>query len=78
MHRYGFTYNQIDNIKNVDNIRVYFNYIKADVENIIGINLSNTIKNKIREIFRNGIRLWNNTSEIFKYDKENYERWLTL
>lgn len=78
MHRYGFTYNQIDNIKNVDNIRVYFNYIKADVENITGINLSNTIKNKIREIFRNGIRLWNNTSEIFKYDKENYERWLTL
>ena len=78
MHRYGFTYNQIDNIKNVDNIRVYFNYVKADVENITGINLSNTIKNKIREIFRNGIRLWNNTPEIFKYDKENYERWLTL
>jgi len=78
MHQYGFTYNQIDNIKNVDNIRVYFNYVKADVENITGINLSNTIKNKIREIFRNGIRLWNNTPEIFKYDKENYERWLTL
>ena len=78
MYDYGYTYNQIDNIKNVDNIRVYFNYVKADVENITGINLSNTIKNKIREIFRNGIRLWNNTSEIFKYDKENYERWLTL
>ena len=82
MNANGYNYNQLDNIKNVDNIRKYFNYIMADVETINApINISNKIHNKIRDIFGNGIRLWNwvdgKTFEtLFDYTKENYEKWL--
>ena len=54
----------------------------ADVETINApINISNKIHNKIRDIFGNGIRLWNwvdgKTFEtLFDYTKENYEKWL--
>lgn len=82
MNIYGFNYNQYDNIKNVDNIRKYFNYVRADVETITApINISNKIHNKIRDIFRTGIRLWNwidgkTFNNLFDYTKENYENWL--
>ena len=82
MNVYGFNYNQYDNIKNVDNIRKYFNYVRADVETITApINISNKIHNKLRDIFRTGIRLWNwidgkTFNNLFDYSKENYENWL--
>ena len=73
---YGFSYNRIDNIKNVDNIRKNYNYVKAYVEEINTglVNISNVVHNKIREIFAYGIRMWN--LREFTYEKENYERWL--
>lgn len=76
MMLYGFNYNRIDNIKNVDNIRKNYNYVKAYVEEINTglVNISNVVHNKIREIFANGIRMWN--LREFTYEKENYERWL--
>ena len=82
MNVYGFNYNQYDNIKNVDNIRKYFNYVRADIETITApINISNKIRNKLRDIFRTGIRLWNwiegkTFNNLFDYTKENYENWL--
>lgn len=73
---YGFNYNRIDNIKNVDNIRKHYNYVKAYVEEINTglVNISNIVHNRIREIFARGIRMWN--ARTFDYTKENYERWL--
>lgn len=73
---YGFNYNRIDNIKNVDNIRKHYNYVKAYVEEIDTglVNISNIVHNRIREIFARGIRMWN--ARTFDYTKENYERWL--
>lgn len=73
---YGFSYNRIDNIKNVDNIRKNYNYVQAYVEEINTglVNISNIVHNKIREIFAKGIRMWN--LQQFTYEKENYERWL--
>ena len=75
MYRNGYTYNQVDNIKNVDNIRQYFNYVQAHINNI-NTPLSNEIKAKIRSIFSNGIRFWNVTEEMYKFEKENFERYL--
>jgi hypothetical protein len=76
MNEYGYSYNHIDNVKNCDNIRKFFNYIQADIE-IINCNkkISNVVRNRIRQIFSNGIRFWNyyNNDLLFSFDKENYE-----
>lgn len=74
MCQFGFSYGCIDNIKNVDNIRKYYNFIKADVETISGITISDRVHQKFREIFKQGVRLWN--TDTFEYNLENYERWL--
>ena len=82
MHKTGFNYNKIDNIKNVDNIRKYFNYIKADIEIVYTeYGLNAYTRDKIKEVFNNGITLWNNTDRIFLYKYndnfyENYENYL--
>ena len=74
MDLYGFTYNQIDNIKNVWNIRKYHNFIQANVENISGVSMSNTAREDIKQRFQNGIRFWN--SDNIQYNLENYEIWM--
>lgn len=71
MYDKGFIYNQYDNIKNHMYTRKYFNYIKANVENIKA-DLSNEIKLRMRQIFANGIKFWHTDDIIF--NKENYER----
>lgn len=71
---YGFTYNRVDNVKNVDNIRKIYNFVRADIETINGINISETVHQKFRQCFANGVRFWN--TDTFEYNKENYERWL--
>lgn len=76
MCMYGFTYNKIDNIKNVDNIRKIYNFVRADIETInsSNVSISETVRKKFRECFANGVRFWN--TDTFAYNKENYERWL--
>lgn len=79
MFKYGFTTNLIGQIKDYlndseENGRAYFNYIKAQIQNIYGIPLSNVARADIRERFANGIRFWN--SDDIDYTKENYEKWL--
>ena len=80
MCMFGYTYNRIDNIKNVDNIRKYYNYVRADVEVISGTttNVSEKVHLKFKEQFAKGVRFWNvvNGDVNFNYNKENYEKWL--
>lgn len=71
---YGFTYNRVDNVKNVDNIRKFYNFVRADIETINGATISETVHQKFRQCFANGVRFWN--VDTFNYNKENYERWL--
>jgi hypothetical protein len=73
---FGFTYNRVDNIKNVDNIRKLYNYVRADIETInsSNVSISETVRKKFRECFANGVRFWN--TDTFAYNKENFERWL--
>jgi hypothetical protein len=75
----GFLYNQLDNIANHIHTRKYFNYIKAEIEDIQGVSVSNMIRENFKQRFSNGIRFWNYATFAtngVQYEKENYELWL--
>ena len=76
MCQYGFTVNRLGNIKDFLDIRKYYNYVQAEIEEITSNKtlISNQVKNKFVEIFRRGIRFWNTND--YSYNKENYEKWL--
>lgn len=77
MFKNGFTVNRIGSIKDYLNIRKYFNYVRARIENITStLQLNNNVREKFKMIFANGVRFWNVTDRMFEYKKENYERWL--
>lgn len=71
---YGFTVNRFGNPKDYDNIRHYYNYVKAQIDSIRGIPISNAVRDDIRQRFAKGVRFWN--SDNIDYDMENYEEWL--
>lgn len=79
---YGYTVNKIDDITNYINNRKYWNYIECDINTITDVDnlvsykymVSNKIKEKIKEIFKNGIRFWNNELSQPNYELPNYER----
>jgi len=74
MSQYGFTVNKIGNLKNYVNLRKYYNYIEAEIQETSGINISRTVHERFKEMFARGVRFWNVDS--FSYDLENYEKWL--
>lgn len=77
MFKNGFAYNRIDQIDKYTNTRYYFNYIQAEVEDIQGVEMSNTAKQDLITRFANGIRMWNRKAPDHKYylqyELENYE-----
>ena len=77
MFKNGFAYNRIDQIDKYTNTRYYFNYIQAEVEDIQGVEMSNTAKQDLITRFANGIRMWNrkapNSDYYLQYELENYE-----
>lgn len=73
MHQFGYSVNKIDNPENYFNTRVAFNYIKCTLTNIDG-QISNTIKERLKRIFENGIRLWH--QDTVDFTVQNYERYL--
>lgn len=80
MNRNGYTYNQIDNVKNCDNIRHYWNFVQAQLENLTSTKImSNNVREKFKEVFARGVRFWNITDLVtnntFDFNThENYER----
>lgn len=74
MALYGFTTNLIGKIKDFDNVRKYYNYIAADIEEIEGVSISNAVHDAFKQAFARGVRFWN--VDTFEYDQENYENWL--
>ena len=75
MHRNGFSYNRIGNIKDFDHFRKYFDFVVADVELIQNSNgISAQIRNKFKEIFSRGLRFWHDATKIGDFLQENYER----
>ena len=73
MDLYGFSVGVVDDIGNYTNIRKYHNYVKAQVNSVVG-NISNEARNDLRRRFSEGIRFWN--SDTISYQYENYENWL--
>lgn len=77
MFIYGYNYNRIDNVKNVDNIRHYFNYVRANLTTMsTPFGMPDEVHDAFRQLFERGLRMWNVTDQMFKYKKENYENWL--
>lgn len=80
MYLYGYRYNRIDNIKNIDNVRKHFNFVKAIVNTVyVPYNLPVEAHEELKRIFAAGIRMWNSTNidePLVNYSLENYERWL--
>lgn len=74
MCKYGFTVNRFGNPKDYDNIRHYYNYVKAQIDSISGIAISNAARDDIRQRFANGVRFWK--QDNIDYSMENYEEWL--
>ena len=66
---YGYAYDRIDNLSNVDNIRQSYNYIEADVENI-SAPISNIEKERLKQKLKS-IRFWND--DVIQY-QTNIER----
>ena len=76
-YMYGYKYGKFGNVNDFMNIRHYFNYIQADLQNItgkIGYNIPNQVRDEIKHIFGQGVRLWNVSDKMFDYEVENYER----
>ena len=60
MHENGYVYNRMGNVKDFDNIRSKFNYIKATIEIIkTPVKISNEVRNIVKQIFARGVRFWN-------------------
>lgn len=75
LYMYGFAFNELANISDYDNVRKYFNYIKADIE-IISAPISTLEEDRLKERFRTGVRFWN--SDNIQYTLENYENSLEV
>lgn len=73
MHQFGYSVNKIDKPENYFKTRVAFNYIKCTLTNIDG-QISNTIKERLKRIFENGVRLWH--QDTVDFTVQNYERYL--
>lgn len=77
MHRFGFSMNAIGDIKNYDHVRHYFNYVQAEVEEILGDTpVSQAVRDRFKEAFAAGVRFWNASAsdvEMYDFGPENYE-----
>lgn len=75
----GFAYNNIDNIKSVDHIRHYYNFVQAVMGDCMITGCSQVVRMKFKEVFERGVRFWSVTDQeyLFKYGYENYEEYLS-
>lgn len=71
MHRDGYTYNRFGEVKDFDNIRANFNYVRAILGNISGVPMSENARRDLRDRFASGIRFWK--SDNIDYSVGNYE-----
>lgn len=75
LYHNGYRINRYDYISNYIHTRYYFNFIKAQID-YININVPDIIESKIKDVFRNGVRLWNQYDAMYNYENENRELWI--
>lgn len=76
-YQYGYLVDRMGKVEDYINIRHYFNYIKADLQNITSkgtVGIPNQVRDEIKSIFADGVRFWNVTDRMFDYNVSNYER----
>ncbi len=75
LYEYGYIVNRIGEINDYKHVRHYFNYIQADVDVVYCDNyfLNNEVKEKVKEIYKNGVRFWWVEMPTFDHNLENYE-----
>lgn len=73
MHENGYSYNRMGNIKNFDNIRSKWNFVKARVEIIkTPVKIPNAAREQIRVAFARGVRFWN--TDTVSFEQINMEK----
>ena len=71
---FGYTYNRIADLKTIWKTRRYYNYVEMLIYEI-DANISNQVKDYIKEIFKNGVRIWHNDNfSKIDYNLNNIER----
>lgn len=75
IYSHGYNVNIFDNVSKYVGTRKYFNYLQCEIEKI-NINVPDNVENKIKDIFRQGVRLWNTYENMYNYNMENYEIYL--
>lgn len=74
--QFGYTYNRLSNIADVMRTRKYYNYVQANIFEIED-KIGNNVKEKIKQMFANGIRFWHyDNFDGIDFTKNNYERFL--
>ncbi len=71
---FGYECDFVGNLKQNCNIRKYFNYIKAKLNSIDGVPISNFAREDLKARFERGVRFWNNDN--IEFNMENYEKWI--
>ena len=74
--QFGYTYNRLGAISDVLRTRKYYNYVQANIFEI-DEKLGNNVKEKIKQMFANGIRFWHydNFAGV-DFTLNNYERFI--
>ena len=71
---FGYTYNRIADLKSIWKTRKYYNYVEMLIYEI-DADISNQVKDYIKEIFKNGVRIWHNDNfSKIDYNLNNTER----
>ena len=71
---FGYTYNRIADLKSIWKTRRYYNYVEMLIYEI-DADISNQVKDYLKEIFKNGVRIWHNDQfSKIDYNLNNIER----
>jgi hypothetical protein len=68
---FGFSFQQIGNVRDWHNTREFYNFVQANIDNIVG-NIGNEIRADLKRRFAEGVRFW--ASDNIDYTIENYEK----
>lgn len=74
LNAFGYTYNKLGNIYDFIKTRKYFNYLQGIVYDI-DAHISEQVKDQIKNIFINGVRVWHaDATQNIDFKLINYER----
>lgn len=73
LNAYHYSYGKIEELDITKPIFNRFNFYKCNIETFKSKNLINVVREKIKQIFANGVRIWENVEDLFNLTIENKE-----